>query len=715
MPSLEVQLRTIGLVLPAVTFFALACDGESQYAPLVAARSSALSVEDALHEEFPEAELLLRDGQVRFIDGTVLTTGDTPEQAAEAFKTKVGRAYNVGPDDLVPLRYILGGREVIPAPEPVGLMYDRNADRYRFWLILYGRQESGIPVYGAELKVLIRNEPGYPVVLGGTTLREISGFVASAATPDLTVPILNSVQAAQMDIAEKANRIQPSTLDVISEPELVIFAGAGTDVVPPRQALKYTGEAIRENGLWLFIADAETGEILYVEDLVHSANVWGRVVGNVTQDPVAAECAPEVPVALPFAEVSIPGVSDGFTGPLGYFFLNNPGTEPVNVVSTLWGRYVDVWNYLGDDERLSRTVTPPGPAFFLQNQSNTDEHVLAQTNAYYHVNRVRSILVQYSPDYPVISEQEDFSVDVNGDETYRFGLFCPADARYYRGRIVFCESGPALSGEMWTNTAFGTIAYHEYGHHILETVGSNYLEYAEGFGDSLAVLTAGDPRYARGYLLGDCDSVMRNADNDCQYDPDNCSSCGDYDHIHDCGNLLSGIVWDLREALAASHPTDFLDILFPLLIDQAPLYEGGGRIDGDILRVMLELDDDDGDIHNGTPHSVELCSAFEAHNIDCPIVMANPCDGICNNPVPFTWTGSYQSGDLQTGAVCRETTQAATGGNCGNFAAGRTLSVNGTVMTCNYQNWASLPPARNGGYCISTTPGNYAWATFTLW
>ncbi|HEY5960601.1 MAG TPA: S8 family peptidase [Polyangiaceae bacterium] len=94
---------------------------------------------------------------------------------------------------------------------------------------------------------------------------------------------------------------------------------------------------------------------------------------------------------------------------------------------------------------------------------------------------------------------------------------------------------------------------------------------------------------------------------------------------------------------------------------------------------------------------------------------SNPCADICPNPISFAWSGSYQSGALGTGVVCRETTQNVVGGNCGNFTGGRTLSVNGVVMPCNNLNWSSIPAKRNGGYCISTTAGNYSWAFFTLW
>lgn len=98
-----------------------------------------------------------------------------------------------------------------------------------------------------------------------------------------------------------------------------------------------------------------------------------------------------------------------------------------------------------------------------------------------------------------------------------------------------------------------------------------------------------------------------------------------------------------------------------------------------------------------------------------PAAGTTPCAGLCSNPTPFTISGSYQSGNLGTSATCHETTAVLHGGNCGNFVSPRTLSVNGTTMSCSYSNWSTIPAARNGGYCIQTTGGNYAWAYFTAW
>ena len=40
---------------------------------------------------------------------------------------------------------------------------------------------------------------------------------------------------------------------------------------------------------------------------------------------------------------------------------------------------------------------------------------------------------------------------------------------------------------------------------------------------------------------------------------------------------------------------------------------------------VLTVDDDDGDLGDGTPHYAEICAAFAAHSIDCPGVAVRGC------------------------------------------------------------------------------------------
>ena len=89
---------------------------------------------------------------------------------------------------------------------------------------------------------------------------------------------------------------------------------------------------------------------------------------------------------------------------------------------------------------------------------------------------------------------------------------------------------------------------------------------------------------------------------------------------------------------------------------------------------------------------------------------SSPCAGRCSNPIVFT-IPNYRSGNLGTGAACRETTANLSGGNCSNLGS-RTLTVNSTAM--NFGGWA-LPAKRNGGYCIQVTAGTPEYTSFETW
>jgi hypothetical protein len=118
---------------------------------------------------------------------------------------------------------------------------------------------------------------------------------------------------------------------------------------------------------------------------------------------------------------------------------------------------------------------------------------------------------------------------------------------------------------------------------------------------------------------------------------------------------------------------------------------------------------------DGNACTNDVCSGGVCTHPDNGSCGTSPCTGFCANPINFTVSGSYQSGNLGTAATCHQTTNNLFGGNCGNFSGGRALFVNGTQMTCNGGNWPSLPAKVNGGYCVYTTAGDFAWAYFTAW
>jgi hypothetical protein len=99
----------------------------------------------------------------------------------------------------------------------------------------------------------------------------------------------------------------------------------------------------------------------------------------------------------------------------------------------------------------------------------------------------------------------------------------------------------------------------------------------------------------------------------------------------------------------------------------------------------------------------------------CDEPVQSPCSGLCNSPTSFTVADgtTFNSGALGTGAACFETTSEIQTGSCTGLAPGRQLTINGKVQRCDGANWPyPLTSQRHYGYCIQTTPGPGAAASF---
>ncbi len=558
-------LLVLGLALPA---------GAANNEELNAALSQ-------LKAEYPQVRFYQEAGRISRIYGQPFGSGGSIEDAAEQFRIRYSPALGVKPDDLRPVSMLFDGRHTQP------LMYNRETGEYKFTLVYYSQFEDGIPVYRADLRLLVGNKPGFPLVLAASALRDLGGF---------TIP---SGVTVNPGLAENAARSFSSSLVNFTEPRLVIWAGINDMKTEAALAM----EIIADNGLqatpeyekWLLLVDAQTGEVLYSENMIIEVDVVGNVSGMATEGSGADICGPEVITPMPYARVDISGGNTAYADENGDFVIPHAGSSPVTVISNIRGEWFRVYNQAGDDAELSQVVTPPGPANFIHNQSNTSEYNRAEVNGYYHANVVRDFTLTYNPTYPGL-QQTEFPVNVNWNDN--------CNAYYDYSSINFFTSGGGCP-----NTAFSTVVHHEYGHHLVYLADSQQGAYGEGMADVMGVLIFDDPGLAYGFY-GNCNEPMRSADNDLQY------PC--YDEIHYCGQLLSGCVWDTRNALAITNPFTYRDIISGLAINAMLIHTGTSEITPQITIDYLTIDDDDGDIGNGTPHYNEICSGFGAHNMDCP-------------------------------------------------------------------------------------------------
>ncbi|MDX2199084.1 MAG: hypothetical protein SF069_08950 [Phycisphaerae bacterium] len=565
-----------------------------------------------LREIAPQAKFFYSDAErLTRVYGQTMATGGSAEESAAKFRVEHAGVFGVAAGDLKP-HSILEDRRATQ-----GLMYDRETGEYKFTLVYFTQYHQDIEVYRSDLRVLTRNEPGFPVVLAASSLRELDGF----QIPAERLPNLRSdgfIQSAFATAQQSALNNAPN-LKNFTEPKLVIWAGVDDMKVEPRAALTFVGDdALVAGGYvnekWLYVADAETGEILHQEDQILDVDISGTVSGVATEGSGSEQCGNEVPTPMPYARVTV-GATTAFADVNGNFTIPNPGSTAVTVTSGVRGQYFRVADQVSGDPVLSQSVTPPGPVNFVHNAANTDERRRGEVNAYIHANRVRDYVLNVNPSYPTIGGQTEFTVTVN--ET---GGICPGNAQYTGTSLRFC-----LSGGGQPNTAWTSVVYHEYGHHLVATGGSGQGAYGEGMGDVTSVLLLDESGIGFGFF-GPCAQPLRNASNSCTFSASTCSSCGSA--IHTCGQLISGAVWETRNELAITHPLTYRQIISDLALNSILLHTGTS-IASDITIDFLTLDDNDADISNGTPNFQAICTGFGEKGLPCP-----PLD-----PIGFVYPG----------------------------------------------------------------------------
>lgn len=627
----------------------------------------------SLRTEFPGIRTYTEGQNITRVFGKRFGSGSSPENTAEQFKNEYVGLFGVSPENLKPGSDLVGGLRTLP------LVNDRQTGEHKFTLVYYSQFLNDIPVFRADIGLLVRNESGFPLVMAASALRELGEF---------EVPSGIGINAP---LAHNAIRSFHSELNNFNEPRLVIWAGVNDQVVRPAAAM----EIIAHNGKyatsdyekWLFLVDAQTGELLYTEDMILNIDITGNVSGMATEGWGADICSTEAVTSMPYVRVEIQGGEWVYADENGDFVIPNDGETEVTVASDIRGQWFRVNNVSGSDAHLTQSVTPPGPADFIHNEANNSEYNRAEVNGYIHANIVRDYTLAYCDTFPTIRDQQNFPVNVNLNEN--------CNAYYDYSSINFFTSGGGCS-----NTAFSTVVHHEYGHHLVSVAGSGQGQYGEGLGDIMGVLISGDPGLGYGFQ-NNCNVALRNADNNYQYP---CNG-----EIHACGQLISGCIWDTRNELMANYPDEYLDIIGTLLTNSIPMHRGD-LITPSITIDFLVIDDDNGDIDDGTPHYDEICAGFGAHNMDCPLIvlidfeypdglpeLVDPAGetvvavevvGVTENPQPGTGMFYYNDGSGWESTAMNEISENSYEGTFPEFDCGSPVTYyfsaeteSGTVVT----------------------------------
>ena len=528
------------------------------------------------------------EGRVERIFGPAFSSGNSAKASADAFVAANAGIWGIKGAELLPIGPFASQDHIVP------VMNDRITGIAKFELVAYTPHLNGVPVYDSAVRLLVRNEPGFPLVLASVQIPNLGNFQAPAGfgPAALDAKRFNSESSEWFQAGSEVTGIRP-----------VIFAGVNGVTQTPRSAVEFTvtGNDAADGGYskWTFVTDPNTGEIFHSDNQILHADVEVEVVGRVTDGPGGDECHPENLKPIPYARVTVGG-SAYIANEQGVVTIPNSGTGSVSVVAECRTNWFNVANEAGSDHTVSAVIPSGGSAQMVLNDANSSALVRAEANGIFYAEQTRNFTLDYAPFYPSIGGQTNWTVNVN------IGSSCNA---YYDGSSINMYQAGGGCG----NTAAGAIIIHEYGHHLVNVAGSGQSEYGEGMGDSVGVVITGENRLGLGFYQGNCTSGIRDANNSCTYSASGCSSCGSA--IHSCGQLLSGMVWDVRENLLNAGDSE--DIINAIVINSILLHNGTS-INEQIVIDWLTLDDNDGNINNGTPNYQAINAGCSIHGLSGP-------------------------------------------------------------------------------------------------
>jgi hypothetical protein len=462
---------------------------------------------------------------------------------------------------------------------------------------------GGVEVYGASLVALF---------LPDGRLSAIDAQV---------LPIPEDLRVAPRVLASRASEVASSQFtasfgvpaDEVTPPRLVIYPFESRDETVARLAWMVEARSSDRPGTerprqWMYViaADDDAADVLDGWDQVHAEDISGTVKGWASPG-LGPHTANAPPVLVPLAHLRVTtqaeypnhGTVWADTAPTGRFSFGER-THSAGVTARLEGPRVNVDDAEGTDESVFESIEPGVPETLILNPGQT-ANATAEVNVFRWVDNFRSYIAAVDSSYTIMN----FTVKakVNRDDDYCNAFYFGTNISFYRalGNCV--------------NTAYSTVIAHEAGHWANDRAdtGNGPDGMGEGAADVWALYVANtmngntdDPQMGREFA-GPL-SYFRSGENTTQFCGDDNGGC--YGEVHADGEVLMGAFWKMRARLKAAYgATAGSDIANRLWIAWNKQYNQT-KIKNIIVRQLLTLDDNDGDLSNGTPHYYEINRAF---------------------------------------------------------------------------------------------------------
>ncbi|RPJ46220.1 MAG: hypothetical protein EHM19_04470, partial [Candidatus Latescibacterota bacterium] len=458
------------------------------------------------------------------------------------------------------------------------------------WSVVFDEVHEGVPVRDGRAHAVLTEEGR--LFAAGSDLHP--GIALSV------VPSLRAEEAAAIAGLELGFR---SGSDILEANDLQILPIESAGEVSYRLVYAVRQRVEEPFGLWETLVDASSGEVLRRENQIR----FFTIDGNTDADLYDPHYCGNPLVGREYAEhyINFTGVGTATSDATGDFSISG-AAGTVAWDAYLRGPWANVQNFIGAEVYKSGSVIE---GEYLQIHWGSADGRADERTCFYHTNIVHDYIrsIDSGPGLNDIDYQMVVTVARNDG-------YCPGNAWYDYTNINFCSAGSS-SGINYGNTGeMADVIYHEYGHgithRIYNSTGTPPSTLHEGNSDIVANLLTGESIMGLGFYLNNCTSGIRNSENSLQY-PEDVTGSG-----HTDGQIIAGVVWDTWQELQTSiGPATALTVI-------GDIWHYGRSLMlpttiPDQVLSMLIADDDDGNLVNGTPHYLEICTGSANHGMSC--------------------------------------------------------------------------------------------------
>jgi hypothetical protein len=311
-----------------------------------------------------------------------------------------------------------------------------------------------------------------------------------------------------------------------------------------------------------------------------------------------AQAHPSYPFESP-EELTMPHLKMVLNGTTYYSdenggFVSGESGDILSVPFSLEGRWCEVY---------TNGVTPSDNIDVQEgyNEINVPGNV-KETSAYRSVNLIHDHMKLWMPEFTGLDFPLTTNIDVEGE----------CNAFFDGGSINFFDTGGGCN----PTSLIADVVHHEYGHAIngyfYNSLGSGFSNGAmnEGYADFWAMSLGDIAEIGKGFYEDNNDGIRQYDVNPKVYPEDLVGE------VHADGEIIAGAWYDTHLLMGGDWSQTlslFIDA-FPGL--QATAVDGNeGQAFTDVLLDVLQADDDDDDLMNGTPNALEIIEGFSIHGI----------------------------------------------------------------------------------------------------